>query len=113
MFYSKTTGGFYLPEIHGDKTPSDAIEIPETLYKEMMEAQSAGKKIVADEKGFPIATDYPEPTAEEQQSMANAEARAYLAKTDWYITRKIETGVEVPEDILTKRAEARAAVKGV
>ena len=34
----------------------------------------------------------------------------YLASTDWYITRQAETGVEVPSDILTKRAEARASV---
>lgn len=31
----------------------------------------------------------------------------YLADTDWYVTRKMETGVEIPLDVLTKRAEAR------
>lgn len=42
---------------------------------------------------------------------ANREARAYLSSTDWYITRRTETGAEVPAEILKKRAAARAAVK--
>jgi hypothetical protein len=35
---------------------------------------------------------------------------AYLASTDWYVTRQSETDVAVPQAILTLRAEARAAV---
>ena len=31
----------------------------------------------------------------------------YLNFTDWYVTRKMETGKEIPEDILNKRKEAR------
>ena len=31
----------------------------------------------------------------------------YLAKTDWYVTRKIETGKDIPDDILAKREQAR------
>jgi hypothetical protein len=34
----------------------------------------------------------------------------YLAETDWYLTRKNETGKEIPEEILTKRQEARNAI---
>lgn len=34
-------------------------------------------------------------------------AKQYLKDTDWYVTRKAETGKAVPEDILTKRAQAR------
>ena len=34
-------------------------------------------------------------------------ARRYLAETDWYVTRKAETGTAIPDDILTKRAQAR------
>ena len=37
-----------------------------------------------------------------------SEAKAYLISTDWYITRFIETGKEIPEDIKLKREEARA-----
>ena len=38
------------------------------------------------------------------------EAKAYLIGTDWYITRFIETGKEIPEDIKLKREEARALI---
>lgn len=34
-------------------------------------------------------------------------AKRYLRDTDWYATRKAETGKPIPEDILTKRAQAR------
>ena len=38
------------------------------------------------------------------------EALIYLNSTDWYVTRKTETGVEIPLDVLTKRAEARLLI---
>lgn len=44
------------------------------------------------------------------QAKANAEARAYLASTDWYVTRQAETGVAIPAEILTARQSARAAI---
>ena len=52
------------------------------------------------------------PTAEEllayELDQRKQEALNYLASTDWYVTRKLETGVEIPEDVSVKRAEARA-----
>jgi hypothetical protein len=48
-----------------------------------------------------------------ETDITNHNARQYLSSTDWYITRQAETGVVVPTDILTKRAEARAAVVSV
>ena len=47
---------------------------------------------------------------QEAQDKINAEARAYLASTDWYIIRKQETGEEIPQEVLNARAEARAKV---
>jgi len=44
------------------------------------------------------------------QSKVNSESLAYLASTDWYVTRQAETGVDIPQDILTARAEARVAI---
>ena len=43
----------------------------------------------------------------EDKQVKIAEAKQYLNDTDWYVTRKIETGVEVPEEVTIKRAEAR------
>ena len=51
-------------------------------------------------------------TAEQLQAEVNAEAKAYLASTDWYVVRQSETGVVIPADILQARAEARLRVVG-
>tara|TARA_R110000822_G_scaffold107968_2_gene237312 strand:+ start:4595 stop:4786 length:192 start_codon:yes stop_codon:yes gene_type:complete len=46
-----------------------------------------------------------------QQSKVNAEARAYLASTDWYVIRFQETAVAVPADIASARQAARDSIK--
>lgn len=40
----------------------------------------------------------------------NAEARKYLAETDWYVTRHLETGAPIPQEVTQARAEARQRV---
>ena len=76
MFYSKSTGGFYTHEIHGDNIPSDAVEITEAEHAALIEGQSLGKRIVADESGHPILQDPPPPTPE--QIMQRLQARVQL-----------------------------------
>jgi len=67
---------------------------------------------------YPIEdSDIPEwermtpPTAEQiiegEAIRAKLVAKQYLKDTDWYVSRKAETGTEIPEDILTQRAQAR------
>ena len=65
MFYSKSTGGFYDTAIHGDNIPADAVEITEAEHAALLEGQSQGKRIVADESGRPTLQDPPPPTAEQ------------------------------------------------
>lgn len=48
-----------------------------------------------------------EEVAAELAAHTKAEALNYLASTDWYVTRKLETGVEIPEEVSRLRAEAR------
>lgn len=48
--------------------------------------------------------------AQARQAEANAKALAYLASTDWYVTRQAEVGTAIPADVLTKRQEARNAI---
>lgn len=109
-YYSKNTNGFYVTEIHGSNMPDDAVEITADKHQELLNGQSNGKIISADAQGYPILIDPPAPTDEQLQEQANAKARAYLASTDWYIVRKAETGVEVPQEILDKRQEARRSI---
>lgn len=61
MFYSKSTGGFYSRDVHGDAIPADAIQITPDYHAELLAGQSAGKCITANESGAPVLTD-PAPT---------------------------------------------------
>ena len=44
-----------------------------------------------------------------QQNIENIKQQQFkkLSKTDWYITRFIETGIEIPEEILEERKQIR------
>lgn len=48
-----------------------------------------------------------EQIAEGEIIFAKKQAKQYLADTDWYATRYAETGTAIPEEVLTKRAQAR------
>lgn len=78
MFYSKTTGGFYTREIHGDNIPADAVEITEAEHAALIEGQSMGKVIVADENGRPTLQDPPPPTAEQIIAQYTAAVQKHL-----------------------------------
>jgi len=41
-----------------------------------------------------------------------AEARRYLADTDWMVIRAAETGKPVPEEVSAARAQARTQLQG-
>ena len=49
----------------------------------------------------------PEQIAEAEAIIARRQAKQYLADTDWYVSRYAETGTAIPDDIATKRAQAR------
>ena len=110
MHYSPSHNGFYLPEIHGSAIPADAVEITTEEHQALLEGQSNGKVIASDKNGKLVLKDPPPPTAEELQAQKNAEARAYLASTDWYVVRKAETGTEIPADVIAARQAARDSV---
>lgn len=91
MFYSKSTGGFYSREIHGINIPADAVEITTEQHQALIEGQSQGKRIVADENGYPVLADPPLPTADDiwQRIKAKREqvkAGGVKVGTKWYHT---------------------------
>lgn len=51
-----------------------------------------------------------EQIAQLMQSKTNAASLAYLAETDWMVTRFAETGTPIPDDIKQKRQQARDAI---
>ena len=81
MLYSKTTGGFYDPEIHGESAPSDCVEISKERHAELLAEQSAGKVIVGDSEGLPqsVTPATPALTWDAVRSKRNA----LLSASDW------------------------------
>lgn len=54
MYYSKSTGGFYTTKLHGSVMPPDVVEITSSEYLKLLDEQSKGYAISADENGHPI-----------------------------------------------------------
>lgn len=67
--------------------------------------REAHAQIIAGEAG--AVAPYVAPSTSSEQKAS--EARAYLASTDWYVVRRSETGEPIPQEVMDKRAAARAA----
>ena len=87
MFYAQSTGGFYDREINGDNIPADAVEITAEEHVALLEGQSQGKMIAADENGYPILQDPPQPTADQMADTARAERNRLIESVRWRIER--------------------------
>jgi hypothetical protein len=61
MFYSKSTNGFYTPEIHGENIPTDSVAITDEQYLALLNGQTEGKQIKGDDNGNPILVEPPVP----------------------------------------------------
>ena len=105
MKYASSTGGFYLPAIHGTNIPADAVEISDAEHSALMAGQSVGKRIQADANGRPVLVDRPAPTlaATVAEALATIDAEAGRARAR-YIT--VAPGQEAT--YMLKEAHARA-----
>ncbi|ANI13094.1 phage tail protein [Pseudomonas citronellolis] len=99
MFYSSSTSGFYVAEIHGEHIPADAVEISIEDYSDLMAGQANGMSIRANSTGHPElvpalpAPDYPSLIA----------GRRYQAET---------AGIEVNGTYLSTDRDSQALVTG-
>lgn len=114
MYYSSSTGGFYDAEIHGENIPSDAIEITNDAHVELLNAQSSGKKIVADESGHPIAIDPPPNPPLTRDEIEALRLRSYadpITGSDRYFTEaaSMDAAGEAGSDELRELGLARRA----
>ena len=95
MFYSKSTGGFYTREIHGENIPEDVVEITDEQHAALLEGQSQGQIISADEEGNPILID--PPTA----------PSPILSCTPWQIRKKLnKEGLRDAVEVYVKSEQA-------
>lgn len=81
IFYARSTGGFYDPEVHGS-IPADAVEITADEHAALMLAQSAGKVIVPGVDGRPIAAEPAPATEAELGTLRRAAIAAELTAID-------------------------------
>ncbi len=68
FYYSKTTNGFYdirLKSSYADNWPSDAIQITNDLYADLIAGQSSGMIITPNSEGFPSLCE-PAPLTDEE-----------------------------------------------
>lgn len=57
--YSPSTGCSYLPSIHGENIPDDAVEISESVFEVVIANPEQGKVRAHDEHGLPFLVDAP------------------------------------------------------
>ena len=79
MYYSRNEMGFFETSIHGAAIPHDAVEITPAQHAALLAAQSAGKRIVADANGYPVAQDPPPPPAPTAEQIRGALTDAVYA----------------------------------
>lgn len=108
MIYSKSTGGFYSREIHGDDIPTDAVEITNEEHAALLEGQANGRIIAADANGRPVLQDPPAPTPEQIAAAVTAARAAAYAKESDPLFFKAQRGEATMEEWLAKIAEIKA-----
>lgn len=81
MLYSKTTNGFYNVDTHTEM-PNDCVEITDAEYQALMNGQSSGQIISADDNGFPILETRIFSASEIDVAVASARSYAYQQESD-------------------------------
>ena len=70
--FSATTTGFYLVGFHTD-IPTDAVNVTDDKWRELMSGQAGGKLISSDVDGYPVLIDRPATTHEQYVAAAEQE----------------------------------------
>jgi hypothetical protein len=96
MTYQLTSTASILRQADGASIPADPLN---SEYREFLAWCEAGNT--------PAPYVPPAPT----QAELNAPHLAYLASTDWYVLRFVDTGIAVPDAITAARQAARASVQ--
>jgi hypothetical protein len=91
-------------KVHGSYLESELSEAEIATKAGVIEIDGITKHVIPNQFTVEI-NEYVKP-----QDILNLEFKKYLADTDWYIVRHVETGVAIPQDILTARALARQSI---
>ncbi len=115
MYFSASTCGAYIREIHGDDMPADVIEIDESVWQVLLnELSTSPKKMSSGPDGHPLLIDPPPLDAEAQAVVERAWRDRQLIVTDPLVSRhrdEVEEGVPTsitPEQYAGLQAYRRA-----
>lgn len=78
-FYSPSTGGFYLENLH-DYIPDDAVEVDNETYTSLLSGQENGLVITADKKGIPQLSSPPVLSKAEETAIAESRKASLMAE---------------------------------
>lgn len=81
IYYSNSTAGFYDQNVHSNTLPNDGVEITTEYYVELLQAQSEGRQISANETGYPVAIDPPKPVRTKAALLAEVAAKRWAVET--------------------------------
>jgi hypothetical protein len=98
VFFSPSTCGAYVPEIHGADMPADVVEVAASVWQSLLDELSISpKKMSSRPDGYPVLIDPPPLDAEALAVAERAWRDAQLALTDPLVSRhrdEIEEGGE-------------------
>lgn len=109
--YDKTTGeilGWYDADIH-ESVPTPNKEVTDAMWQQALDREYNYINVdttALSKKDFRTAEEQEE---QRKQTIVIA-SEEYLKSTDWYVTRFIETGVIIPDDVSSLRAGARLRI---
>ena len=86
IFFNAAKSGFYDSAVHSS-IPEGCVEVSAEDHRALMDGQSAGMAIAADEYGGPILIERPLPSAEVLAAIERAWRDAQLALTDPLVSR--------------------------
>ncbi|HBC0587005.1 TPA: tail fiber assembly protein [Enterobacter cloacae] len=97
--YCHATGAFYNDALEADyrsagSWPDNYVTVLDDDYESLMAGQAVGKMIVSDNNGYPVLTEPPEPTHEEQINQASSQ-KLFLMKAANEIITPLEDAVEL------------------
>ena len=94
ILFNAATSGFYDTTIHRS-IPEGCVEVSAEDHRALMDGQSAGMAIVADESGRPVLVDRPPPSPNEQAAAERVWRDWQLTVTDPLVSRhrdEVEAG---------------------
>jgi hypothetical protein len=86
IFFSASECGFYDDTINS-RVPDDGVEVSDEQRRAILEGQSAGMVVAADEFGGPILVERPAPSAEVLAAAERVWRDRQLAATDPLVSR--------------------------